>query len=447
LRTYGNGTKAEYEYDDANRLTLLANKKSDDTVLSSFTYEVDKTGNRTKRTRDSGLGSEKQLRYTYDNIYEITEVYQLEPSTETLETFSYDNVGNRTTDADYSDYSYNSNNQLTSYDSMALEYDKNGNLTKRTEDETDITMATFDYENRLVRIDYPNEEYSAYKYDALGRRIEQRMRSGNIRRFYYDQQNLIAAYDGSNALLATATFGPGIDQPISLFREGENYYYHSDALGSIYQMTDSDQDVVKGYDYSAFGKIIAEAGAVDNTFTYTGREYDSDSGLYYYRARYYDADIGRFLSRDIEKQVNLYVYVWNEPISSTDPLGLFPCREKLMDATNFVNGVKDSSCCDYDGNSLADLKYKVGWGSSDAACGGGPMAGRQCRLRQPDGSWVPGQCITICPSACNYPQDFFDCIFLHELGHGLTGLHEGAHSEINKWAEKCAPKCKKYPSR
>lgn len=127
--------------------------------------------------------------------------------------------------------------------------------------------------------------------------------------------------------MATGVFGPGIDQPISLFRSGENYYYHSDALGSIYQMTDSSENIVKSYDYSAFGQIISESGSLpfENVFTYTGREYDSDSGLYYYRARYYDAEIGRFLSRDqigLAGGINLYVYAGNNPIVLLDPNGL-----------------------------------------------------------------------------------------------------------------------------
>jgi hypothetical protein len=61
------------------------------------------------------------------------------------------------------------------------------------------------------------------------------------------------------------------------FRNGENY--HFDAFGSIYQMTDSVQNVVKDYDYSAFGKIISEAGSLANPFSYTAREFDEDSGL------------------------------------------------------------------------------------------------------------------------------------------------------------------------
>ncbi len=87
-------------------------------------------------------------------------------------------------------------------------------------------------------------------------------------------------FNGEDDARSPATFGPGTDQPISMFRDGEMYWYHSDALGSIYQMTDDSQAVVRSYDYSAFGAIISESGALENPFTYTARERDEESGLY-----------------------------------------------------------------------------------------------------------------------------------------------------------------------
>lgn len=61
------------------------------------------------------------------------------------------------------------------------------------------------------------------------------------------------------------------------------------------------------------------------THSYTASEFDSESGLYYYRARYYDPSSGRFLSEDpiqFGAGPNFYLYVGNNPINRFDPLGL-----------------------------------------------------------------------------------------------------------------------------
>lgn len=61
--------------------------------------------------------------------------------------------------------------------------------------------------------------------------------------------------------------------------------------------------------------------------TFTGREWDKETGLYYYRARYYDPMEGRFISKDplsfAGGDVNLYGYVQNNPINWIDPWGLY----------------------------------------------------------------------------------------------------------------------------
>ena len=146
--------------------------------------------------------------------------------------------------------------------------------------------------------------------------------------------------DGNSTTTTTAyTHGPGIDEPLSIARDGQTYYYHADGLGSITSMTDRAQSVVNRYAYDSFGAIKASE-TVRNAYAFTGREYDSDTGLYYYRARYYDPEAGRFVGKDpigfAGEDVNLYGYVGNKPSTFSDPSGLF-----FNSISDFYNAIND----------------------------------------------------------------------------------------------------------
>lgn len=112
-----------------------------------------------------------------------------------------------------------------------------------------------------------------------------------------------------------------------MIKGGQTYYYHADGLGSIIAITDSLGRVVQKYEYDSFGNItyIQDTSFVQ-PYTYTGREYDEETGLHYYRARYYDAKVGRFITEDpigLLGGINKFVYVGNNPVNFKDPLGLY----------------------------------------------------------------------------------------------------------------------------
>ena len=174
--------------------------------------------------------------------------------------------------ANYEEFTYNSENQLIKYE---------------------VIVGT----NLFVRAEY--------KYNGLGRRIEKNV-DGVITRYVYDNEDIILELNGSNNIQARYVHGPGIDEPLMMTRGGNNYYYHADGLGSIVAITDETGAVIEKYVYDSFGNItIKDASnntltqsAVGNSYTYTAREYDAESGLYYYRARYYDFNTGRFIQED-----------------------------------------------------------------------------------------------------------------------------------------------------
>ncbi len=346
--TLPNGTQTTYTYDPASQVTnILHQLTATSTQINKADYLYNGVGNRTSLTDKRGAQA-----FGYDNLDRLTSASH--PLLGTAQSFAYDPVGNRTTAGNIT----NAGNQLTADATHTYQYDDNGNLTRKTVLATgNYTQYTYDAENRLTKV----EDFvagnataaftSTYRYDGLGRRIE-KVANGQTKRYIYDGEDILLEYDGANTLQARYTHGPGIDEPIAVTKGGNTYFYHQDGLGSVTDLTDSAGATAKSYSYDAYGNILESPGSLDQPYMYTGREFDSESGLYYYRARYYASAIGQFIQPDpirLAGGINLYRYVANNPSNFRDPMGLFttaggvPMNEKLrsflycMDSCTGIN--------------------------------------------------------------------------------------------------------------
>ena len=381
--TYPNGVVTSYTYDTLSRLTDLTALKGAN-VVTQWGYLYDAAGNRTRKTttdhqedygydalyrltdvhRTGAIGGKRTL-YGYDPVgnrlqeqtdndattYTYNEKNQLlstlwggqmrfrgtidEPGTVTVagqpahmlsgNTFEATipvTAGMNTVPVVATDASGNittKNYQLeVGGKTASYTYDANGSLTHKVEG-PDTWTYEWNAENRLTRALKNAVEQARFAYDALGRRVE-RVAIGGATAYTYDGEDILREVSGPTSLKYVQ--GPGIDEPLAQEDgAGALTYVHADGLGSVVRATNAAGTAVSSRRYDAFGSL--ELGAT-NGYAFTGREWDAEAGLYYYRARYYNPDTGRFISEDpigVEGGLNFYSYVSSSPANSIDPFG------------------------------------------------------------------------------------------------------------------------------
>jgi RHS repeat-associated protein len=310
-RTLPNGVVSTYQYDDLNRLTRLKHAKGANTLLD-FQYQFNAVNSITQMVDNAGTHN-----YSYDSLGRlIGTTHPNQPN----ESYTYDDVGNRTASHQGSSYSYQAFNRPVSANGTSFGYDSNGNQIAKT-DASGTWIYTWDYENRLTQASQSGGVRVNYTYDALGRRVQRISTSNGTTKFVYDGPDVVRDLDGSGNAIADYLNAPGIDNKLRQTVSNTASYLLTDHLGTTRSLADATGNVISGLSYDSFGNI--GSGPSSTRYTYTGRELDTDTGLMYYRARWYDQSQGRFISEDqwAFGRINLYSYVTNNPLSYVDPLG------------------------------------------------------------------------------------------------------------------------------
>jgi RHS repeat-associated protein len=164
----------------------------------------------------------------------------------------------------------------------------------------------------------------SYVYDVLGQRISSTT-DGQTVHFTYTFDNTWADFSATGQVIARYLFGNGADEIVAHWEPVGTSWHLSDHLGSVRDLLDATGRLTNHIDYDGFGGIISQTTGTEERFLFTGREFDSATGLYYYRARYFSPGIGRFTQQDpvgrTAGDTNLYRYVGNSPINATDPSG------------------------------------------------------------------------------------------------------------------------------
>jgi RHS repeat-associated protein len=254
-----------------------------------------------------------------------------------------------------------------------LSYDVNGNLTNVVS-----AIGTNRYEwdgaDRLIRITQLLSTgprlVSEFTYDGLGRRVKILEKTNNVAKstnwFVWCETELCEERGPSGSTVTKRFFGEG--EQIS----GTNYFFLTDHLGSVREMTDTNQTVSARYEFDPYGRRTKVSGSLEADFVFTGHYCHQASGLLLAPYRAYDAETGRWISRDpIEERdgLNLYGYVGGDPIGWIDSLGANRVRIKLPNGysgsvdqwntaagPNFEIHIKDSR-----GNEVAIVKSNGGY--------------------------------------------------------------------------------------
>lgn len=312
---------SQYEFDSVGRITDNHHRDALDEVIAEYIYTYNPAG---ELISASHHGQDEL--YTYDPSGQLTAALY---SVQENEFFSYDLVGNRVGD----DYVIGPNNQLESDGTYEYFYDHEGNLIRKSEILTgNYTLYEYDHRNRLVRATEFTSDGSSvlsdteYRYDMFNNRVAMTVDGVTTLHIYDPDGSIWADLDAGGQVVARYLLGSQVDELVARMRPGEGIaWYLTDRQGTIYDITNALGNIVNTVTYGAFGNVLSQSniGWADRFF-YSGREWDTATNQYYYRARYFDPSTGRFTQQDplgLADDINPYRFVRNSPQQYTDPTG------------------------------------------------------------------------------------------------------------------------------
>ena len=385
---YDTGADGAYEYLD--RFGRVKSQRWAGSVYQKdrYNYEHDDVGNRTARKVEDFVNSDPNLdqTFTYDDAHRLKSFSEgtTEDQNWTLdawgnwEQFKYGGIAT-TQDRTFND----ANETLTLGGWQNPVYDAAGNMTSVPDPANlSTTLLTLKYDawNRVVEVKRGSTVLAEYEYDGLHRRIVRTTDPGTgsekeYHSYYNTSNQELEVREGSETAaaleqfvwhphyidaLAVRYYDTGDDG--SMDSADDVFYVTHDANYNVTSLIDTSENVLERYDYTPYGELLVRdadfsddadnVSDTENNYTYTGRKFDPESGLYYYRARYYSPNVGSFISRDpigfAAGDPNIYRYVGNGPLSFTDPSGLI--LESGWDVANVGMGIISAGANIYVGN-------------------------------------------------------------------------------------------------
>lgn len=345
--SYGNGTTETTEFDALNRAKkIMVSNGSGELYGRSLDFDAD---SRISKAVASFGGT-----VTQDKSYQYSDFGTIRSSKDELsnvaQSHGYDLLNNLQSIGANS-FSYDGSSSRLSQATVdgvtqSYSYDGRGNRTGLSSS-TGTASYSWSKSNTLKSVELSPTKTVSYGYDAAGLLSSRSVSGDPTEHFSWDTVSgsapeLIEDSDFDYIYGADSTPFLQIDKST-----GEKTYLYGDERGSVVLATAEDGSALWNRSYDEYGSKFTQTtapgvtGAAQTRFGFAGEYLDPDTGLYNLRARWYDPKSASFLSVDPALLITgePYSYGSGNPLSFTDPLGLWSMKDTLTTAAAAVDGL------------------------------------------------------------------------------------------------------------
>ncbi|MFJ7215016.1 SpvB/TcaC N-terminal domain-containing protein [Amycolatopsis sp. NPDC098790] len=419
LQETGSGVRTTYTYNDTDRrLATLTSAQSDDREFQNVSYGYDKVGNVTSLTNDVAAPGTKELggpstqTYGYDDLYRLTSAtgsyrndtskvnqYKLELTYDTLNNTTGKQQKHElvTTSGSTQPQAPTTYTQKYTYGGLphapskigadVQQYDAGGNLiditTGHSAADAVVQASVETTGGKRTQLVWNEENRLECAYDDESDTVKQDPTSCDEKgdqptvKFVYDDAGSRVAKEGRQTHVAIGTTYSRVDgkavkhyflgdkrllskKAADTGYEHDQFYFHDDHLGSATYVTDERGKLASHQEYFAYGESWVEETRTQEPvpYQYNGKEFDKETGLYFYGARYYnprtnlwqsaDPAVGSYLdgtpNGGVRQPFNqaAYSYASDNPVRLTDPSGLSTWN-RVMGGLKVVGGFSEAT--------------------------------------------------------------------------------------------------------